>query len=96
MAGFIIFEKFVTTNALYINQLHSKGKKEIVFDVIKMDNLVTLDSKIERNDFFDTDKLKYIDEVRLRNQRESLYEKKNGDTIKIVFDKGIFGFNYLK
>lgn len=93
---FFFIRGVVTTNALYINQLHSKGKNEVIYRVLKMENLIILDNENESNDFVDRDELKYIDEIRLKNHQESLFQKKNGDTLKIVFDKGIFGFNYLK
>lgn len=94
--GYIFFNHFITNNTLFINQLISKEKENIIYETINQDGYISLMEKGNNENIFEEENLDKINKIRKQNHLESLNQVKNGDTIKIVFDKGLFGFKYLK
>ena len=92
--GFIFITKFITNNSLFINQLYTKEKEKFVYTILKEETYISL---MGDKGYIDDEKhLQKIDEIRKRNHFNSLEDTKNRDTINAIFNKGIFGFKYLK
>lgn len=95
---YIFFNSFITTQALFINQIKSIEKKIVVYNVFNRDKLISLidDTKEKsRIDIFDKEIIKKIEDKRKMNHQKPLNQIKHGDTIHVTFDKGLFGFKYL-
>jgi len=95
-----LFNNFITTNTLFFNQLKSTGKEISVYKVFNYDkNNISLSgindidyiSKSPENEIFNR-----IEKNRVRNQLKPLNQIKHGDTVNVIFEKGLFGFKYLK
>ena len=95
---YIFFNSFITTQALFINQIKSIEKKIVVYNVFNRDKLISLidDTKEKsRIDIFDKEIIKKIEDKRKMNHQKPLNQIKHGDTIHVNFSKGLFGFKYL-
>lgn len=97
VAGYLLFNNIITTNALFINQVKVLEKETVSYEIFNYSNDISLTEiknnkeRISEESFFDK-----INEKRKRNQLEPLNQVKHGDTVNVVFDKGLFGFKYLK
>jgi len=95
---YIFFNSFITTQALFINQIKSTEKKIVVYEIFNHNNFVSLvDDTTQKSmiDIFDNEIIKKIEDKRKMNHQKPLNQVKHGDTIHVNFDKGLFGFKYL-
>lgn len=96
VTGYLLFNNIITTNALFINQVTVVEKEMNSYEIFNYSNDISLTEiknnkeRISEKSFFDK-----INEKRKRNQLKPLNQVKHGDTVIVVFDKGLFGFKYL-
>ncbi|WP_333851052.1 hypothetical protein [Epilithonimonas sp.] len=97
--GYILLNNFITTNTLFLNQLESTRKKISVYQVFNYDkdniSLSGISDKEYISEILEDEILNKIEKNRARNQLKPLNQIKHGDTVNVIFDKGLFGFKYL-
>lgn len=101
--GFLFFlilryatlNNFVTVNALYLNQIKSVDKEKIVYRIFNYDKVISLHKINNEESIFDDNIMKKIDRKRKINKQKTLLEIKHGDTVNVLYDKGLLGFKYL-
>lgn len=98
--GYIFLNNFITTNTLFFNQLKSTGKEIFVYKVFNYDknniSLSGINNKDYISEILEDEIFNRIEKNRVRNQLKPLNKIKHGDTVNVVFEKGLFGFKYLK
>lgn len=98
VAGFFLFNSIITTNALIINQLQSTEAEIITYEVYNRDKYISLteiNNKENISEIVEDEILNKIEKNRVRNRLKPLNQIKHGDTVNVIFDKGLFGFKYL-
>lgn len=97
--GYILFNNIITTNALFLNQLKYTERQISVYEVFNYDkSYISLKGESNKeyiSEILDDEILNKIEKNRAKSQLKPLNQIKHGDTVNVIFDKGLFGFKYL-
>lgn len=93
--GYSFLVNFITINALYINQIKSVEKEKVEYVIFNYENQISIRTKNSKEYISDRKFFTRLNEKRKINKAQPLNQIKHGDTINVVYDKGLFGFKYL-
>lgn len=96
--GYSFLFNFITVNALYINQIKSLEKEKIEYRVFNYENQISIQTKNRKEYISDVTNRKFftrLNEKRKINKAQPLNQIKHGDTMIVIYDKGLLGFKYL-
>ena len=95
---YVFLNNFITINALYINQIKSLGKEKVEYVVFNYENQISIRTKNSKEYISELTDRKFFNQLKEKrkiNHVRPLDQIKHGDTINVVYDKGLFGFKYL-
>lgn len=95
---YVFLNNFITINALYINQVKSVGKEKFEYVVFNYENQISIRTKNSKEYISELTDRKFFNQLKEKrkiNHVRPLDQIKHGDTINVVYDKGLFGFKYL-
>lgn len=95
---YVFLNNFITINALYINQIKSLEKERFEYVVFNYENQISIRTKNSKEYISELTDRKFFNQLKEKrkiNHVQPLDQIKHGDTINVVYDKGLFGFKYL-
>jgi len=95
---YVFLNNFITINALYINQIKPVGKERFEYVVFNYENQISIRTKNSKEYISELTDRKFFNQLKEKrkiNHVRPLDQIKHGDTINVVYDKGLFGFKYL-
>ncbi|WP_312341532.1 hypothetical protein [Chryseobacterium binzhouense] len=92
---YTFFRGFITTNVMFLNQMKSLNKENVVYQLFNYDKIVSLHNTNSQEFIVQNNFIEKIDRKRKLNQQKILIQIKHGDTVNVLYDKGLFGFKYL-